>query len=115
MLIADDEPAVRDALEDLVTLHPALSLAASVGDAEAAIAAAERLRPDVVLLDVRMPGDGGMHAAAAIAERVPSARIVAFSAYDDPPTISAMLRAGAERYVIKGAPNAELLAALMGE
>jgi DNA-binding NarL/FixJ family response regulator len=68
----------------------------------------------VVLLDVRIAGGGGPHAAAAIAERLPEARIVAFSAYDDPQTVAAMREAGADAYVVKGSANAELIAALLG-
>jgi DNA-binding NarL/FixJ family response regulator len=97
-----------------VAAHPELEPVGSAADAPEAIALAERLQPDVVLLDVRMPGGTGPRTAAAIADRAPGARIVAFSAYDDRPTIVAMLDAGASSYVIKGAPNAELLAALLG-
>jgi DNA-binding NarL/FixJ family response regulator len=112
VLLADDERGVREALEDLIAFTPQLELAGSAADAEAAIELAERVQPDVALVDVRMPRGGGPHAAAGIGERCPDTRVIAFSAYDDPSSLSAMLEAGASGYLVKGAPNWEIVEAL---
>ncbi len=112
MLLADDEQGLREALEDLIDLTPGLELVGSVPDAEAAVALAAEVQPDVALVDVRMPRGGGPQAAAGIGERCPDARVIAFSAYDDPSSLAAMLAAGASGYLVKGAPNREIVEAL---
>ena len=71
-------------------------------DADEAIALAEEHDPDVVVLDVRMPGGGGPRAAREILHRAPDTRILAFSAYDDSGTVAEMKRAGVVEYLLKG-------------
>ena len=83
-------------------------------DADGAIEEADRHRPDVVLLDVKMPGGGGPRAAREIHRRCPRSRLVALSAYRDRETVLEMLRAGAVGFIAKGAPVAEILAAVRG-
>ena len=112
MLLADDEHGLREALEDLIDRTPHLELVGSVADAEAAVELAAQVQPDVALVDVRMPRGGGPQAAAGIGERSPDTRVIAFSAYDDPTSLSAMLAAGASGYLVKGAPNQEIIEAL---
>jgi EAL domain-containing protein (putative c-di-GMP-specific phosphodiesterase class I)/AmiR/NasT family two-component response regulator len=101
VLIAEDDPAVRAALEAVVRSEPTLELAGSVGDAAEAIRGAERERPDVALLDVRMPG-GGARAARGIKRAAAETRVLAFSAHDDRPTVIDMLEAGAVGYLVEG-------------
>ncbi|HYA00131.1 MAG TPA: EAL domain-containing protein [Candidatus Binatia bacterium] len=112
VLIADDDRFVRGALEALLTTASDLEVVAAAPDADSAIEAARRLRPDVALLDVKMPGGGGLRAATGIREVCPSARSLAYSAYGDRESVSAMLAAGVLGYVVKSAPPAELLAAI---
>ena len=112
VLLADDERGVREALEDLVAFTPLLELVGSVADAEAAVELAAQVQPDVALVDMRMPRGGGPHAAAGIGRRCPDTRVIAFSAYDDPASLSAMLEAGAKGYIVKGAPNKDIVDAL---
>lgn len=102
ILIAEDDPAVRDALSALIESESDLTVVAAVGDAEAAIAAAAETTPDVALLDVRMPGGGGVHAARGIRGRSPGTRVIALSAHEDRGTVLEMLQAGVVGYLVKG-------------
>jgi EAL domain-containing protein (putative c-di-GMP-specific phosphodiesterase class I)/CheY-like chemotaxis protein len=109
--IADDDPEIRSALADLVSLDPDLELAGQAADADGAVSVAEEHRPDVFLVDVRMPG-GGPQAARGIHAVSPETRIVAFSAYEDRNTVLEMLRSGAVAYITKGAGAGDVLAAI---
>jgi EAL domain-containing protein (putative c-di-GMP-specific phosphodiesterase class I)/CheY-like chemotaxis protein len=114
VLIADDEPDVREALAELLARTPGLEVVGLAADAAEAIDLARERRPDVALLDVRMPAGGGPRAAREILRRLPTVRVVALSAYGDPGSVLGMLRAGAVGYLPKGSPAAELLAVLRG-
>lgn len=102
VLVAEDDTAVRAALSALIGDEPRLELVAAVGDADEAIAAAERERPDVALLDVRMPGGGGARAARGIKRACPETFILALSAYEDRDTVLEMVEAGVTGYLVKG-------------
>jgi EAL domain-containing protein (putative c-di-GMP-specific phosphodiesterase class I) len=112
VLVADDEPSVREALEALMAVEPDLDLVASASDAETAIILAARERPDVALLDVRMPGGGGERAAREIGRISPPTRVIALSAHHDGAQVRAMLQAGALAYLAKGSPAEEILGAI---
>jgi DNA-binding response OmpR family regulator len=112
ILIADDEPEVRETLTSLVEGDPGLELAGVAEDADEAVEVARLTRPDVALLDVSMPGGGGPRAAVGIKWRSPRTNLVAFSMHDDRAAIVDMLRAGAVGYVVKGASCEEILDAL---
>ncbi len=109
VLLAEDDVSVRNALATLIDREAGLELVGAVADAQRAIVVAGRERPDVALLDVRMPGGGGATAARAIRESSPETQIVALSAHDDRATVVEMLQAGAVGYVVKGAPIDDLL------
>jgi EAL domain-containing protein (putative c-di-GMP-specific phosphodiesterase class I)/AmiR/NasT family two-component response regulator len=113
VLVADDEPVIRSALADLISAHPELELVGTAADAEEAIEESRRLAPDVVLLDVRMPRGGGPRAAAEIDALPGSPTTVAFSAYDDRSAILSMLDAGSSGYLVKGAPNTDIIGTLL--
>jgi EAL domain-containing protein (putative c-di-GMP-specific phosphodiesterase class I)/DNA-binding NarL/FixJ family response regulator len=102
VLIADDDANVRDALRELLESEDGIDVVAVADDAGTAIDAAARARPDVAILDVKMPGGGGPVAARGILMASPATRIVALSAYGDRASILEMLRAGAMAYVVKG-------------
>jgi EAL domain-containing protein (putative c-di-GMP-specific phosphodiesterase class I)/DNA-binding NarL/FixJ family response regulator len=102
ILIAEDDPAVRDALAALINLEPNLKIVASAVDADEAIAAAEGNLPDVAIVDVRMPGGGGVRAAREIKLRCPETKVIALSASDDRATVLEMLEAGVVGYLVKG-------------
>ena len=111
MLVAEDDPTVRDALEALVRSEQSLELAASVEDAPSAVEAAMREQPDVALVDVRMPG-GGASAARGIRSCAPGTRVLAFTAHDDRETVLQMLEAGAIGYLLKGDSIDEIVEAI---
>jgi EAL domain-containing protein (putative c-di-GMP-specific phosphodiesterase class I)/DNA-binding NarL/FixJ family response regulator len=113
VLIADDEASLRLMVSELIRAYDGFEIAGMAADADEAIEQAAATRPDVALLDVRMPG-GGISASRAIRSRSPRTSIVAHSAYHDTTLVLAMLRAGATGYVVKGAPPSELIAALEG-
>ena len=112
LLIADDDPAVRLTLSALATRHPALELVGAAADAEEAIELARQHRPDVVLLDVSMPGGGGIRAATGIRDVMPDARLVALSAHDGPAVQLDMSRAGAIGYLVKGTSDEDIVSAI---
>ena len=111
VLVAEDEEPLRSAIADLVATESNLDVAAAVASADEAIAAAAETRPDVALVDVRMPG-GGARAARGIREQSPNTRILALSAYEDQPTVVEMLRAGAVAYLVKGIAPVEVVEAI---
>src|SRR5919197_1107029 len=111
VLIAEDEEPLRSAIAYLIASEGDLEVAAAVGTAEEAVASAAERRPDVALVDVRMPG-GGAHAARGIRERSPETRIVALSAYGDQATVVEMLRSGAVGYLVKGIAPVEVVEAV---
>jgi len=112
--IADDDAEIRAALEDLVRTDPEMEFVASAPDATTAIEIARAERPDVFMMDVRMPGGGGPRATREIRRQAPLTRVVALSAYEDRATILEMLGAGAVGYVTKGALAGEIVAAIVG-
>lgn len=112
VLIADDEAVLRAALADLVASDDDLELVGSARDAEETIALAEAVQPDVALVDVRMPGGGGLRVAEELRRRAPSIRVLAHSAVDDRSTVVRMLEGGAVGYLVKGTPPSEILAAI---
>jgi EAL domain-containing protein (putative c-di-GMP-specific phosphodiesterase class I) len=109
VVIADDENELRVALSDLLSHEDDVELVGTAADADEAIAVSIDHRPDVALLDVKMPAGGGPRAAREILSRCPGTRVIALSAHEDRRTILEMLRAGAVGYLIKGARGAEIV------
>ena len=101
VVLAEDESLLRDALSAYLAMDADVELVGTAVDAATAVETVERLRPDVAIVDVRMPG-GGPTAARAITTRIPETSVIAFSAYDDDATKAEMLAAGASDYVVKG-------------
>ncbi|MGZ5301925.1 MAG: EAL domain-containing protein [Actinomycetota bacterium] len=112
ILIADDEPALRRALVDLLAHEDGLVLVGEAGDADLAIELAVSRRPDVALVDVSMPAGGGPRAAREIIRVSPATRVIALSAFEDRPTVLEMLRAGAVGYLVKGTAGEDLLGSI---
>jgi DNA-binding NarL/FixJ family response regulator len=101
VVLADDDRTFSAALQEVIVTAPQLRLVGLAGDATEAVALAERHRPDVVVLDVRMPG-GGVEAAREVRRRSPATSIIALSAYEDRDNVASMARAGAHEYLVKG-------------
>jgi EAL domain-containing protein (putative c-di-GMP-specific phosphodiesterase class I)/CheY-like chemotaxis protein len=110
-MLAEDEPETRLALAALLAGEDGLVVVGAAEDAEAAIELARRERPDVALVDVRMPG-GGARAAKGIRAICPDTRILALSALEDRATVLEMLRSGVVGYLTKGASAEEILNAV---
>jgi len=109
VLIAEDEPAVREAMVDLISSDPSMEVVGTAKDADEAIGLARETRPDVALLDVKMPAGGGPRAAREIRRDLPQTHVVALSAYEDRRTVLEMLRAGVVGYIVKGTSADEIL------
>jgi len=103
VMLADDAVEIRESIAELVRSDPTLELVGIARDADEAIALALQARPEVALLDVKMPGGGGPRAVREIRQGSPGTRMVALSAYEDRSSVLEMLRAGASGYVVKGA------------
>ena len=101
VVVADDDRTFSAALREVIVTAPQLRLVGLAGDAIEAVALAERHRPDVVVLDVRMPG-GGVEAAREVRRRSPATSIIALSAYEDRDNVASMAGAGASEYLVKG-------------
>lgn len=108
VLVADDEPMLRDALCDALNEHASVRVVAVASSAAEAVQRAVETRPDVAIVDVRMPG-GGSEAARGIRLRSPRTRVIAHSAFDDVASRNALLAAGAHEYIVKGASVVRLL------
>jgi DNA-binding NarL/FixJ family response regulator len=109
ILIADDDPSMRGALGDMLSNEPGYVVVGIACDPESAIGLASTHLPDVAILDVKMPGGGGVRAAEGIRTASPKTRIVALSAWDDRETTRRMRRAGASGYLVKGAAPDDIL------
>ena len=112
VLLVDDHAVVRSGLRLLLEQEQDIECAGEAGDAEEAIREARRLRPDVVLLDVVMPGRSGVSALPAILEAAPGARVLVLSMQDDPSYVREAFGAGAVGYVLKEAADTEVVAAV---
>jgi DNA-binding NarL/FixJ family response regulator len=101
VLVVDDSEAVRTGLSVWLSLQPDLEVMAEAANGAAAVELAMRLCPDVVVMDVKMPGFDGVAATKRICDSCPSTRVLLLSFADDPDTIGAGLAAGASGYVLK--------------
>ncbi|MGH2960455.1 MAG: EAL domain-containing protein, partial [Solirubrobacterales bacterium] len=109
VLVAEDDPLVCEVLSTLVSSDPELELVGTVGDAQAAVVAALDEHPDLMLLDVEMPGGGGPAAARTISTVCPDVRVVAISAHSDKEHVLSMVNEGVAGYIVKGAEPSQML------
>lgn len=108
VVIADDHVLVRKGTRQLLEEHPGLSVVGEAADGREAIEVANRLKPDVVLMDIAMPGTNGIEATRRIKEANPSTSVLVLTAYDDEQYIYALLDAGAAGYLLKNVTGEEL-------
>jgi DNA-binding NarL/FixJ family response regulator len=112
ILIADDHPLFRKGLKTLLESEPGFEVLGEATTGDEAIELADTLDPDVLLLDLKMPGRTGFEAARAIRVRSPHIHILVVTLFEDDESIFAALRAGARGYVLKDANEEELLRAI---
>jgi len=112
ILVADDHFIVRMGLVALINTEPGLRVVAEADDGEKVVALYEQLRPELVLMDVRMPGRNGHEALRQIRRLAPEARVLMLSAFDGDEEIHTALEAGAQGYVLKSATDKELIPAI---
>jgi DNA-binding NarL/FixJ family response regulator len=112
VLVADDHGAFRAGLRALLETDGDLRVVGEAESGETAVAAVGDLHPDVVLMDVNMPGLDGVEATRRIVDRSPHVAVLVLTMHDDDETVFAAVRAGARGYLLKGATRAELLRAI---
>jgi len=109
VLVVDDHALFRQGLVSFLNEQPDIEVVGAAGDAATALALARELRPDIVLMDVNMPGEGGISATEAIHRAVPQTRILMLTVSDADADLLAALRAGAHGYLLKDATPEEVL------
>jgi DNA-binding NarL/FixJ family response regulator len=112
LVLADDHTLFREGLAELIGLDPGFTVAGHADTGTAAVAAAERLRPDLLLLDLHMPGPGPDTVIEQVAHRSERTRVVVLTMYDDVVLSTRLLAHGAAAYLVKNLGREELLAAL---
>jgi DNA-binding NarL/FixJ family response regulator len=112
VLIVDDHPVVRDGLAAILGTQPDFTIVGEAASGEEAVDRFRRLQPDVVLLDLEMPGMDGIAVIRRLREEHPAVKIVVFTAFDTDERILGALQAGAKGYLLKGAPRTELFNAV---
>ena len=112
ILLADDHDLVRNGVARLLADIGDMQVIGHATSGEEAVQLCRDLKPDVVLMDVRMPGIGGLEATRKITARDPGIKVIAVSAWDDDPLPSRLLQAGASGYVAKGAPFEDVVKAI---
>jgi DNA-binding NarL/FixJ family response regulator len=112
VLLVDDDPLVRSGLRLMLRSAPDIDVVGEAADGAAAIAAAAELVPDVVLMDMRMPGTDGVTATAAITAAMATPRVVALTTFDADELVRQAITAGAAGYLVKDTPPAEIINAV---
>jgi DNA-binding NarL/FixJ family response regulator len=112
VLIADDHVIVREGVKALITMADDMEVVGEAADGREAIARAQALEPDVAVMDVAMPGLGGLEATLEIRKLCPRTRILVLSQYDDREYVRRFLKAGVSGYVLKKSAGSDLTAAI---
>jgi DNA-binding NarL/FixJ family response regulator len=111
-LIVDDHEVVREGLRLSLSRSPHIRVVGEAGDGQAAIDLAERRRPDVVIMDVRMPGMDGLDATKELTAKTPDTAVLIFTAYSERSLLARGLESGAKGYILKEAPHETLVRAI---
>ena len=111
-LIVDDHEVVREGLRLSLSRAPHIRVVGEAADGASAVEMAERRKPDVVIMDVRMPGMDGLEATRSLTEQMPEAKVLIFTAYSERSLLSRGLESGAKGYILKEAPHQTLVRAI---
>ncbi|WP_308191431.1 response regulator transcription factor [Cellulomonas sp. ACRRI] len=114
VLVADDHPVVRSGLVGMLTVEPDVEVVGEAADGAAAVEAARALRPDLVLMDLRMPVLDGAAATARIVAELPGVRVLVLTTYETDADILRAVEAGATGYLLKDTPRDQLVAGVRG-
>ena len=112
LLIVDDHPVVRDGLSGIFAGDPDFEVVGQAANGVEAVTQAQELKADVVLMDLRMPGMGGVEAIKQLRTRTPSAHVIVLTTYDADSEVLSAIEAGATGYLLKDAPRDELIRAV---
>lgn len=110
--VVDDHPIVRQGLTAALEDEPDLQVIGAVGSAEEALTLVGQLRPEVVLLDLELPGMGGVEAIPRLIAASPNSAVLVFTAYDTDERVLGAIRSGAKGYLLKGATTADIARAI---
>jgi DNA-binding NarL/FixJ family response regulator len=114
IIICDDQAVVRDGLEMLLRLEKDFEIVGSAADGAEAVELAARCHPDLVLMDLKMPGVNGIEATRQIRTRLPQVKILVLTTYDEDEWVFDAIRAGASGYLLKDTPRTKLTEAIRG-
>ncbi|MBI5290308.1 MAG: response regulator transcription factor [Chloroflexi bacterium] len=112
ILIADDHPIFREGLRALLASAPETELVGEATTGDEAVALANTHQPDVIIMDIQMPGINGIEATRRIVRMSPHIGILMVTMFDDDPSVFSAMRAGARGYILKGAKHAEMVRAI---
>ena len=114
VLVVDDHPLYREGLVTAMSAMPGVQVVGEAGDGHAAVEAVRRLSPDVVVMDLHMPGINGIDATRQVVSEQPSVAVLVLTMLDGDDSVFAAMRAGARGYLLKGADRGEIARALEG-
>lgn len=112
VLLADDHAIVREGVKMILAKEPDIEVAGEASDGQQALELVERLKPSVVVMDISMPGMGGIEATQQVKERYPGVNVLALTMHEDESYVFKLLRAGASGYVLKRAAAQDLVQAV---
>ncbi len=112
IMVVDDHPVVRQGVRSLLSNYADMEIVAEADTAQAALDGAAAARPDVIVLDIRMPGASGVASLPLLRQRCPGARVLLLTSFDDDEYITGALQAGAQGYLLKGASDETLVSAV---
>ena len=112
LLVVDDQPVVRDGLRRIQELEPRLQIVGEADTELSAVAAAQRLRPDVILMDIRLPDGDGIEACRRIKALLPEVHVLFLTSYADNRFVLASMEAGADGYLLKESGSQRIVDAI---
>jgi DNA-binding NarL/FixJ family response regulator len=112
LMLVDDQTLIRQGLASLLSLEDDFEIIGQAGHGQEAVSLAETLRPDIILMDIRMPVMDGVSATKSVKERHPDIRVLVLTTFDEDEYIVKAMQAGASGYLLKDAPTEQLAAAI---